>query len=114
MIRDDKNKYFDRCKNIFLEEEKDNFLSSKVKKREMTKSLSQEMDAFINVHTYSYLVSLRKNDDWINETSMLLIGAFAGTLLSNFTNSIIFTTFNYVIFFVLLVLILIRMIRSRT
>lgn len=113
MVQDNKNKYMDRYKNAFLEEEKENFLSSKVKKREISKPTSQEMDSFINVHTYSYLMSLKKND-WINETSMLFIGAFASTLLSNFTNSIFFTKINCVIAFLLLVLILIRIMRGRT
>lgn len=113
MLRDDKSKYLDRYKNIFLEREKENFLSCKVKKHEMSKPTSQEMDSFINLHTYSYLMSLKRND-WINETIMLIIGALASVLLSNFANSIIFATFNYFSGFLLLILILIRVLRSRT
>lgn len=110
MSHEDKNKYQSRYKNNFLEKEKANFLSCKVKKREMSKSTSEEMDSFINLHTFGYMMSFKGND-WINETMMLLIGVLASALLSNFVN---LTNFNYVTGFILLILILARVIRSRS
>jgi len=99
-----KDGYLDRQTNIML--------SCLEEKGDISHSTSKEIKTHIRLINYGYIFSA-KGKDWLNETIMLLIGAFGSALISILAGSAFkdITNFNYIIAIILVILILIRVLR---
>ena len=99
-----KDRYLDRHTNIIL--------SCLEEKGDISHSTSKEIKSHIKLINYGY-ISSAKGKDWLNETIMLLIGAFGSALISILGGSTFkdITNINSIIVIILVFLILIRFLR---
>jgi len=91
----------------YLDRTTTDFLSCLEEKGELSKPTSKEIKTHIKLLTYNYTLS-SSDTDWINETNMLLIGAFASALISSLSSSFKISLSNLFIFIIFIILIYIR------